>query len=159
LTSAVLLDRTEARFVKHLLRYVGLPYLFGGRGYAGIDCSSLIVGAIRSTVGKTVSQMPWMTADQLARGQSRITMSAVDPSSTARCALAFFDWDEDGIFEHAAVRLTDSTWMWSSTSAGQVVRVDPSDVHTHRRQWLEIEGALSGGKRTVRVVDWEVAEQ
>jgi cell wall-associated NlpC family hydrolase len=135
-------------------RLIGVPYKYGGRGYGGIDCSSLIVRGVREVFRLTVVALPWMSADQLARGFRGLTHLASDPESHEQCLLAFFDWDEDNIYEHAAVRLLDGSWVWSSSSVGKVVRVDPVSGTIWRRQWTEIEGALQGRHSTLRVVNW-----
>jgi hypothetical protein len=145
--------REEFAFQRALIRLVGSPYKFGGRSRAGIDCSSLIVRAIREALRLSVAELPWMTADQLGKGYRGITR-APNSDSGLQCKLAFFDWDEDSIYEHAAVRLLDYSWTWSSSSIGKVVRVNPSKDTAWRRQLREIEGALDGKKSTFRVVNW-----
>lgn len=149
--------REELAFQRALIRCVGLAYIFGGRGYGGIDCSSLIVRAVRQAIRINVSHLPWMTADQLAKGARNLTQDAQDGTIPDKCILAFFDWDEDGIYEHAAVRLLDGTWVWSSSTAGRVVRVDPASERVLRQQWFEIEGALERRKSTLRTIDWNAA--
>lgn len=121
---------------------------------AGIDCSSLVMRAIRNSIRVTVAHLPWMTADQIARGYRNLTLPAENPSLSSNCLLAFFDWDEDDIYEHAAARLLDGTWIWASTSAGKVIHVDPRSSSIWERQWREIEGALDGRRSTLRIVDW-----
>lgn len=144
----------EGRLHQFLLSSVGAPYRFGGRGMTGIDCSSLLMRAIRMSVRQTVAKLPWMSANQIALGHRDITVPATDPSTPSACLLAFFDWDEDDIYEHAAVRLLDETWIWASTSAGMVIHVDPSSTTTWDRQWREIEGALDSSNSTLRIVNW-----
>ncbi|WP_035965573.1 NlpC/P60 family protein [Bradyrhizobium sp. YR681] len=152
------LSRREFAFQRALTRLVGAPYRFGGRSRAGIDCSSLIVRGIRETLRVNVAKLPWMTADQLGKGYRGITQATHDPDSGCRCTLAFFDWDEDSIYEHAAIRLLDNSWMWASSSVGKVVRIDPSSEVIWRRQWREIEGALDGKRSALRVVDWSAVQ-
>jgi len=106
------------------------------------------------SVRQTVAKLPWMTANQIALGHRDITVPATDPSTPSACLLAFFDWDEDDIYEHAAARLLDKTWIWASTSVGRVIHVDPCSTTTWDRQWREIEGALDGSKSTLRIVNW-----
>lgn len=142
-----------------LLRLEGQPYRFGGRGYGGIDCSSLIVKGVRDVLRARVADLPWMTADQLAKGWLRVTKAAPETLPSDRCLLAFLDWDEDSVFEHAAVRLLDGSWIWSSSSAGRVVRVSPETERVFRRQWLEIAGAIDSPNSTLRVVDWMVVRK
>jgi cell wall-associated NlpC family hydrolase len=151
--------REELAFQRALIRLVGMPYVFGGRGYGGVDCSSLIVRGIRQVVRKAVSELPWMTADQLGKGARNLTQNIREVATWDLCLLAFFDWDEDGVFEHAAVRLLDWTWIWSSSTAGKVVRVDPSAVTMLQRQWMEIEGGLTGANSALRAVNWSAARQ
>jgi hypothetical protein len=95
-----------------------------------------------------------MTADQLGKGRLQFTVSAVNPCIGEACLLVFFDWDEDGVFEHVAAQLLDGSWVWSSSSAGRVVHVNPAMEQVLCRQWREIEGALDGGRSTLRVVNW-----
>ena len=146
--------RYEIRLAHWLAASVGAPYKFGGRGPTGIDCSSLLMRAIRKSLRLTVAQLPWMTADQMARGRQGVTVQATEMVSAQRCLLAFFDWYEDGIHEHAAACLPDGSWIWASTSAGKVIRVDPRSTSIWDRQWREIEGALDGRRSTLRMVDW-----
>jgi cell wall-associated NlpC family hydrolase len=145
-------DRLEGRFERHLLRCLGMSYLFGGRGYGGVDCSSLILKAIRATLRLRVSILPWMTADQIARGHLRVTQPL--DGKTNRCRLAFFDWDNDGIYEHAAARTRDGRWVWASSTAGKVISVLPGTEMTYRTQWLEINGAFNRSITTLRLVNW-----
>jgi hypothetical protein len=98
-----------------------------------------------------------MTADQLAKGY--LTLPAPEPRPPDRCLLAFFDWDEDGIFEHAAAGLNDGSWIWASSSAGKVLQVVPGAPVKWHRQWREIEGALDGRCNTLRVVNWNGARE
>jgi cell wall-associated NlpC family hydrolase len=147
--------RVERGFERRLLRLVGMPYVFGGRGYGGVDCSSLIVRAVRDALGLRVAQLPWMTADQLGRGRLGFTRPADEAELTGSPILVFFDWDEDEIFEHVAVKLGDGSWIWSSSSAGRVVHVNPVKEKVLRRQWREIEGALDGSRSSLRLVDWQ----
>ncbi len=140
------------------MRLVGLPYVFGGRGYGGVDCSSLIVRAAREVLGLRISQLPWMTADQLGKGHLGFTRQAAQ-DDVQSCVLAFFDWDEDATFEHVAVKLLDDSWIWSSSSAGRVVHVKPASETVLRRQWREIEGALDGARSSLRLVDWQALRE
>jgi len=152
-------SRRERQLQRILLRFVGVPYQFGGRGMSGIDCSSLLVRAIRETVRRTVGELPWMTADQIARGHREITIQANLPITSEACRLVFFDWDEDQNYEHCAARLCDGSWIWASTSAGQVIHVDPQYDTVWDQQWREIEGALGGKICTHRFVNWSGLEK
>jgi hypothetical protein len=98
-----------------------------------------------------------MTADQLGKGHRNLTKDVENLDTREECVLAFFDWDKDTIYEHAAVRLLDWTWIWASSTAGMVVRIDPTSETVFRRQWREIEGALGGKNSTLRTIDWTVA--
>lgn len=144
----------EHRFHSALVKLDGIPYVFGGRGYGGIDCSSLVVKAMRRAARKRVANLPWMTADQLAKGYRRLTLPSLLPDSSQVCHLAFFDWDEDGIHEHAAVRLLDQTWLWASSTAGSVIRIDPRFETVWRRQWAEIRDSLGSARTKVRQINW-----
>jgi cell wall-associated NlpC family hydrolase len=145
----------ERVFRNSLLRLIGAPYKYGGRGRAGIDCSSLLMRAIRDSVRLPVTALPWMTADQLARGQHRVTRQVPYAASCEGTLLCFFDWDEDRVYEHAVARLPDRTWVWASTSAGKVIHVDPDNEKTWRRQWQEIESTLGEPTSAFARVDWE----
>lgn len=154
------MERKELRLNTYLIGLTGAPYKFGGRSKAGIDCSSLILRSIRLAVRRTVAELPWMTADQLGKGKSGITTPIHVEESSNRCILAFFDWDQDDIYEHAAVKLLDGTWIWASSSAGKVLRFDPTASDpAWTRQWREINGGLQDGNSTLRVVDWSVASK
>jgi cell wall-associated NlpC family hydrolase len=146
--------RLEATFERSLLRLVGSPYRFGGRGKTGIDCSSVMMRAIRDALRVTVAQLPWMTANQIGIGRRDLTIPMPDPEPADRCALAFFDWDEDGIYEHICARLIDGSWVWASSTVGQVVHVDVEARKRWRRQWREIEGSLYGPNSTFRLINW-----
>ncbi|WP_432768736.1 MAG: C40 family peptidase [Sphingopyxis sp.] len=148
------IDRLERAFERSLLRLVGSPYRFGGRGKTGIDCSSVMMRAIREALRINVADLRWMTADQIGRGRRQLTVEMPDPEPTNRCALGFFDWDEDGIYEHMAARLIDGSWVWASSTVGQVVHVDEEARHRWRRQWREIEGSLYGPTSTLRLINW-----
>ncbi|BBQ83009.1 TPA: C40 family peptidase [Kluyvera ascorbata] len=144
----------EKRFQKIIINTVDVPYKYGGRGMTGIDCSSLLLRAIRICLKKSVRELPWMTADQLAHGFKDITVPLDHSSFLDLCVLVFFDWDEDGIYEHAAVRILDGTWIWSSTSAGKVIHVNPSSTVIWDKQWREINDALDGCHSISRKINW-----
>ncbi|MFZ2029417.1 MAG: NlpC/P60 family protein [Vitreimonas sp.] len=150
-------SRREATYERALVRLVGAPYKYGGRSMAGIDCSSLLVSAIRQALRLTVTAVPWMTAHQLAVGHLNLTERASRKTSS-RSALVFFDWDEDRIYEHAAARLGDNTWVWASSTAGKVVRVNPDGPTPFNKQWREIEGALNNVHSRWRTVNWSFAQ-
>lgn len=147
--------RLEAKFERSLLRLVGSPYKFGGRGKTGIDCSSVMMRAIRDALRIPVTQLPWMTANQIGIGRRELTIPMPDVEPADRCALAFFDWDEDGIYEHMCARLIDGSWVWASSTVGQVVHVDVEARKRWRRQWREIEGSLYGPNSTFRLINWD----
>ena len=136
------------------MKLVGLPYRFGGRGYGAIDCSSLIVRAARDVLRMRVSDLPWMTAHQIANGWLNFTVPIPAIPTPSVCMLALFDWDEDAIFEHAAVKLLDQSWIWSSSSVGRVIHINPKSEKILVRQWREIEGALDGRRSVYRMVNW-----
>ena len=148
------IDRLERTFERSLLSLVGSPYRFGGRGRTGIDCSSVMMRAIRQALRIRVSDLRWMTANQIGRGHRQLTIPMPDPEPANRAALGFFDWDEDGIYEHMAARLIDGSWVWASSTVGQVVHVDEEARHRWRRQWREIEGSLYGPTSTLRLINW-----
>lgn len=151
---AKLISRYEATFERTLLRLVDVPYRFGGRGTSGIDCSSVMMRAIRQAMRVTVTELPWMTANHIGRGRRNLTIPMPDPEPRDRVALAFFDWDEDGIYEHMCARLIDDSWVWASSTVGQVVHVDEEARHRWRRQWRQIEGSLYGPNSTLRLINW-----
>ena len=71
--------RLERGFERNLLRLVGSPYRFGGRGVTGIDCSSVMMRAIRQSLRIPVAALRWMTADQIGRGRRNLTIAIPDP--------------------------------------------------------------------------------
>ena len=94
-------------------------------------------------------------ADQIGRGRRNLTIEMPEPEPANRCALGFFDWDDDGIYEHMAARLIDGSWVWASSTVGEVVHVDEAARVRWRRQWREIEGALYGPTSTLRLINWD----
>lgn len=152
---AARIARLERAFERNLLRLVGSPYRFGGRGRTGIDCSSVMMRAIREALRVRVADLRWMTADQIGRGRRNLTVPMPETEPADRPALAFFDWDEDGIYEHMCARLIDGSWVWASSTVGQVVHVDEEGRQRWRRQWRDIEGSLYGPHSALRLINWD----
>ena len=80
------LDSTEDDFVSVAERFLGLPYLWGGRSAAGLDCSALVQLSLQA-VGVAC---PRNSGDQYEWAKSRRGTKIIDRRDTHRGDLVFW---------------------------------------------------------------------
>ena len=85
-TAARPLDSTEDDFVSVAERFLGLPYLWGGRSAAGLDCSALVQLSLQA-VGVAC---PRNSGDQYEWAKSRRGTKIIDRRDTRRGDLVFW---------------------------------------------------------------------
>ncbi|GAB2656502.1 C40 family peptidase [Flavihumibacter cheonanensis] len=95
------------------LQYLNTPYLWGGRTFAGIDCSGFVQMVYRQ-LGIHMQRDAWM---QAAEGESVGFLQEAQPGD-----LAFFD-EPDGRITHVGILLNDHEIIHSSGK----VRIDDID--------------------------------
>lgn len=104
----------DARITRTAMRYLGVPYMWGGTSFAGVDCS----GFVQTVFAKNGIELPRMADEQFAMGR-RIAMRLLMPGD-----LVFFEtytsgashvgiYVGDGRFIHASLRgvMIDSLGM------------------------------------------------
>jgi len=105
---------------KNALHYMNVPYLWGGRTIAGIDCSGLTQMAFK-LCGKKLLRDAWQQAE---------TGATVDFLQHAQCGdLAFFD-NAEGKIIHVGILLDHQTIIHATGASGRVVidRIDQGGI-------------------------------
>lgn len=114
------LEFTSDTIKKNALQYMNVPYLWGGRTIAGIDCSGLTQMAFK-LCGKKLPRDAYQQAEE---GET------VDFLQHAQCGdLAFFD-NADGKIIHVGVLLDHQTIIHATGASGRVVidRIDQGGI-------------------------------
>jgi peptidoglycan DL-endopeptidase CwlO len=104
------------RVVQTAMRYIGVPYSFGGSTPDGFDCS----GFVRFVFARSGLDLPRMADEQYELGYP-VTMSHLQPGDTV-----YFTTYASGI-SHVGIYLGDGRFVSSTSSRGVVVdRMDSS---------------------------------
>ena len=114
--------------VEWALGELGKPYVWGGTGPDGYDCSGLVMRAWQ----EAGVDIPRVTTDQLAHG-NRVGLDELQPGD-----LLFFNRGPDPQPGHVTMYAGDGE-MINAPSTGQVVRVDPIDMEYYAEAF---EGAV-----------------
>ena len=130
---------TQDNIVREALRYVGMPYLWGGAAVGGLDCS----GLTRMVFYMNGLLLP-RNASQQARCGMAIDTEGVrqgDYSSLERGDLLFFGNRDTGRVSHVGIYLGGARMVHAS----QVVRVNSLDPS--QEDYYENAGRLLFGRR------------
>jgi hypothetical protein len=101
---------TQENILPIVLSYMHVPYVWGGRTHAGIDCSGISAMLYKYFNIPLKHEATW----QSQQGQ------VLDFLQNAKCGdLAFFD-DEDGNITHVGILLNESEIIHATESAGGV---------------------------------------
>lgn len=102
--------KLRAKFDEAFKDWKGVPYVLGGNGYNGVDCSSFlqIVFADYFNI-----QLPRVTADQIKTGKS------VKKNNIRIGDIVFFETGKK--IMHAGVMINDQQFMHASTSSGVMI--------------------------------------
>jgi cell wall-associated NlpC family hydrolase len=114
--SASLPAPTDGSVVQHALRYLGVPYVWGGSTAAGLDCSGLTWLAYRE-LGVALPRI----AQAQYEATARISKDELQPGD-----LVFF-WATDGVawVSHVGMYLGQGQ-MVDAPTTGSVVRIEPA---------------------------------
>lgn len=95
-------------------RYMDLPYVYGGNGNGGIDCSALTL----SVLGSLGIRLPRTAAEQYQQG------AQVDARNLREGDLVFFDIEGTGRVTHVGIYLNGG-WMLNANSFYGKVVIEP----------------------------------
>lgn len=98
------------RVVETAMRYVGVPYYFGGTTPDGFDCS----GFVRYVFARSGVDLPRMADEQYELGQP-VAMSRLQPGDTV-----YFSTYTSGI-SHVGIYLGDGKFISSTSSRGVII--------------------------------------
>jgi peptidoglycan DL-endopeptidase CwlO len=101
---------TVRRVVQTAMRYVGVPYAFGGTSPDGFDCS----GFVRYVFARSGVYLPRMADEQYEVGYS-VPISRLQPGDTV-----YFSTYTSGI-SHVGIYLGDGKFISASSSRGVVI--------------------------------------
>ena len=110
-TSAQRLIAVELRLTKTALRYLGVPYTWGGESFSGVDCS----GFVQAVFHRNGIELP-RTADAQYEVGRRVSTAGMQPGD-----LVFFQTYAEGA-SHVGIYLGGGQFVHASSSDG--VRVD-----------------------------------
>jgi peptidoglycan endopeptidase LytE len=94
----------DAHITRTAMRYLGVPYMWGGTSYSGVDCS----GFVQSVFAKNGIELPRMADEQFAIGR-RIAMTFLMPGD-----LVFFETYTSGA-SHVGIYLGHGRFIHAST--------------------------------------------
>ncbi|WP_244613167.1 C40 family peptidase [Modicisalibacter radicis] len=104
-------------------RWVGTPYVLGGEGFQGIDCSALVQRVFNEAFALA---LPRTTDDQVLEGQR------IDRDSLKAGDLVFFR--PPGPYNHVGIYVGSGRFLHASSSQGVIIsRLD--NVYWQRYYW------------------------
>ncbi|HWQ61515.1 MAG TPA: NlpC/P60 family protein [Negativicutes bacterium] len=101
---------TTRRIIQTAMRFVGVPYVFGGNGPNGFDCS----GFTRYVFGKSGIGLPRMADEQFGLGRP-VGKANLQPGD-----LVFFETYTDGI-SHVGIYLGEGKFISATSSRGVAI--------------------------------------
>ena len=110
----------DARITRTAMRYLGVPYMWGGTSYAGVDCS----GFVQAVFAKNGITLPRMADEQYSIGH-RIAMGLLMPGD-----LVFFETYTSGA-SHVGIYLGKGRFIHASTR-GVVIDALAMDYYASR---------------------------
>lgn len=102
--------KLRAKFDEAFKDWQGVPYVLGGNGYDGVDCSSFLQIVFADYLN---IQLPRVTADQIKTGKS------VKKNNIRIGDIVFFETGRKTM--HAGVMINDQQFMHASTSSGVMI--------------------------------------
>ncbi|HXW51455.1 MAG TPA: NlpC/P60 family protein [Candidatus Acidoferrales bacterium] len=127
--SAQRLVALELQLTRTALRYLGVPYEWGGESFSGVDCSGFVQAVFRHNG----IDLPRTADAQFEVGQ-RVAMSGLEPGD-----LVFFQTYAEGA-SHVGIYLGDGRFVHASASDG--VRVDSLSEDYYSSRYI-------GARRTI----------
>jgi cell wall-associated NlpC family hydrolase len=112
----------DARITRTAMRYLGVPYSFGGTSFAGIDCS----GFVQTVFERNGIALPRMADEQFGVGR-RIASSLLMPGD-----LVFFETYTAGA-SHVGIYVGKGQFIHASTRG---VRIDPLSMSYYASRYL-----------------------
>jgi hypothetical protein len=110
-SEAIEAGRLGAEVLKQAFRYLGVPYVWGGNGPSGLDCS----GLVKNCFGSCGVWLPRRASEQARFGQSvPLTLSALRPGDRLYFAVGRSSIDHTGIY------LGNGYFIHASMSRGRV---------------------------------------
>lgn len=101
-------DRTK--ILLNARTYIGTPYVYGGIGRTGIDCSGLIYTVVLDTTGQAVPR----SVRALYKFSKEIPISELEPGD-----IVFFQTGNPGIPTHAGFYLGDNQFLHSASAGSE----------------------------------------
>lgn len=114
-------------FIESVKRFLGVPYLWGGKSFFGMDCS----GLIQTNLKFFNFEFPRDTKDQIKRGRE-VSRTEIRPGD-----LLFFE-------RHVALAISDKSFIHSSLSQGGV---HINSLDSQKQNYLKF---LDDGLKAVR---------
>jgi len=113
----------ELRLTQTALRYLGVPYVFGGESFSGVDCS----GFVQAVFHRNGIELP-RTADAQFEVGRQVSAARLEPGD-----LVFFQTYAEGA-SHVGIYLGDGRFVHASSSDG--VRVDSLSESYYSSRYL-----------------------
>ena len=112
----------DSRITQTALRYLGVPYMWGGTSFAGVDCS----GFVQAVFAKNGIELPRMADEQFSVGH-RIAMQLLMPGD-----LVFFETYTSGA-SHVGIYLGNGKFIHASTRG---VVIDALSMNYYASRYL-----------------------